>query len=142
MPHVTVTYTNELGENEVLDCEVLGPELHSLIVANSGARPEACRIRFIYPQDDWYIAGRTEETHQAVHIEIALKAGRSAEVKRALSESVLALLRTRVGPVPEFEVHFSVEVRDLDPDGYASHIESAGDVPRDAIPQGAQVTDA
>ncbi|MEV5012162.1 isomerase [Streptomyces sp. NPDC056159] len=142
MPHVTVTYTNELGENEVLDCEVLGPELHSLIVANSGARPEACRIRFIYPQDDWYIAGRTEETHQAVHIEIALKAGRSAEVKRALSESVLALLRTRVEPVPEFEVHFSVEVRDLDPDGYASHIESAGDVPRDAIPQGAQVTDA
>ncbi|MFE7235939.1 5-carboxymethyl-2-hydroxymuconate Delta-isomerase [Streptomyces sp. NPDC057596] len=142
MPHVTVTYTNELGENEVLDCEVLGPELHSLIVANSGARPEACRIRFIYPQDDWYIAGRTEETHQAVHIEIALKAGRSAEVKRALSESVLALLRTRVGPVPEFEVHFSVEVRDLDPDGYASHIESAGDVPRDATPQGAQVTDA
>ncbi|MGW4824864.1 5-carboxymethyl-2-hydroxymuconate Delta-isomerase [Streptomyces sp. NPDC004227] len=142
MPHVTVTYTNELGGNEVLDCEVLGPELHSLIVANSGARPEACRIRFIYPQDDWYIAGRTEETHQAVHIEIALKAGRSAEVKRALSESVLALLRTRVGPVREFEVHFSVEVRDLDPDGYASHIESAGDVPRDAIPQGAQVTDA
>ncbi|MFF2412579.1 5-carboxymethyl-2-hydroxymuconate Delta-isomerase [Streptomyces sp. NPDC058092] len=109
MPHVTVTYTNELAENEVLDCEVLGPELHSLIVANSGARPEACRIRFIYPQDDWYIAGRTEETHQAVHIEIALKAGRSAEVKRALSESVLALLRTHVGPVPEFEVHFSAE---------------------------------
>ncbi|MFD4973663.1 5-carboxymethyl-2-hydroxymuconate Delta-isomerase [Streptomyces sp. NPDC058424] len=137
-----MTYTNELGSNEVLDCEVLGPELHSLIVANSGARPEACRIRFVYPQDDWYIAGRTEETHQAVHIEIALKAGRSAEVKRALSESVLALLRTRLGPVPEFEVHFSVEVRDLDPDGYASHIESAGDVPRDAIPQGAQVTDA
>ncbi len=135
MPHVTVTYTNELCENEVLECEVLGPELHSLIVANSGARPEACRIRFVYPQDDWYIAGRTEETHQAVHIEIALKAGRSAEAKRALSESVLALLRTRLGPVPEFEVHFSVEVRDLDPDGYASHIESAGDVPRDAIPQ-------
>lgn len=142
MPHVTVTYTNELCENEALDWEVLGPELHSLVVANSGARPEACRIRFVYPQDDWYIAGRTEETHQAVHIEIALKAGRSAEVKRALSESVLALLRTRVGPVPEFEVHFSVEVRDLDPDGYASHIESAGDVPRDAIPQSAQVTDA
>lgn len=138
MPHVTVTYTNELCENEVLECEVLGPELHSLIVANSGARPEACRIRFVYPQDDWYIAGRTEETHQAVHIEIALKAGRSAEAKRALSESVLALLRTRLGPVPEFEVHFSVEVRDLDPDGYASHIESARDVPRDAIPQGAR----
>ncbi|MGW2899377.1 5-carboxymethyl-2-hydroxymuconate Delta-isomerase [Streptomyces sp. NPDC001212] len=133
-----MTYTNELCENEVLECEVLGPELHSLIVANSGARPEACRIRFVYPQDDWYIAGRTEETHQAVHIEIALKAGRSAEAKRALSESVLALLRTRLGPVPEFEVHFSVEVRDLDPDGYASHIESARDVPRDAIPQGAR----
>ncbi|MFE7332383.1 5-carboxymethyl-2-hydroxymuconate Delta-isomerase [Streptomyces sp. NPDC057565] len=141
MPHVTVMYTNELGGSEDL-YEVLGPELHSLIVANSGARPEACRIRFIYPQDDWYIAGRTEETHQAVHIAIALKVGRSAEVKRALSESVLALLRTRLEPVPEFEVHFSVEVRDLDPDGYASHIESAGDVPRDAIPQGAQVTDA
>ncbi|MFB7456824.1 5-carboxymethyl-2-hydroxymuconate Delta-isomerase [Streptomyces sp. NPDC056188] len=131
MPHVTVTYTNSLGDSGVLECDVLGPELHSLIVANSGARPEACRIRFIYPQDDWYIADRTEETHQAVHIEIALKAGRSAEVKRALSESVLALLRTRVGPLPEFEVHFSVEVRDLDPDGYASHIEPAGDVPQD-----------
>ncbi|MET8538277.1 hypothetical protein ABZV67_42930 [Streptomyces sp. NPDC005065] len=51
MPHVTVTYTSELGGHDVLDCEVLGPELHSLIVANSGARPEACRIRFIYPQD-------------------------------------------------------------------------------------------
>ncbi|MFJ2564430.1 5-carboxymethyl-2-hydroxymuconate Delta-isomerase [Streptomyces sp. NPDC088770] len=131
MPHVTVTYTNSLGDSGVLEYDVLGPELHALIVANSGARAEACRIRFIYPQDDWYIADRTEETHQAVHIEIALKAGRSAEVKRALSESVLALLRTRVGPLPEFEVHFSVEVRDLDPDGYASHIESAGDVPQD-----------
>ncbi|MEU3346529.1 isomerase [Streptomyces sp. NPDC006700] len=142
MPHVTVTYTNELGEYEALECEVIGPELHSLIVANSGARPEACRIRFVYPQDDWYIAGRTEDTHQAVHIEIALMPGRSAEVKRALSESVLALLRARVGPFPEFEVHFSVEVRDLDADGYASHIASAGDVPRNAIPQGSEVADA
>ena len=105
MPHVAVTYTNDLAKNEILDWDVLGPELHSLIVANSGARPEACRIRFIYPQDDWYIAGHTEATHQAVHVEIALKAGRSAEVKRALSESVLAFLRTHVGSVLEFEVH-------------------------------------
>jgi 5-carboxymethyl-2-hydroxymuconate isomerase len=140
MPYVAVTYTNELGEAEIVDPEVLGPELHSLIVAKSGARPETCRIRFIYTDDGWYIAGRTEETHQAVHIEIALEAGRSADIRRTLSESVLALFRTHLGSFPEFEVHLSVEVRDLDPDGYASHIEPARGALRDAIPHGAQAT--
>ncbi|MGW1553715.1 5-carboxymethyl-2-hydroxymuconate Delta-isomerase [Streptomyces sp. NPDC002346] len=137
MPHVTVTYTNSAAFSE----EELAPELQSLIVAISGARLEACRTRFVYPQDEWYIAGGTEKTHQAIHIEIALKVGRSAEVKRALSESVLALVRTHLGPTPQFEVHLSVEVRDIDPDGYVSHIEPVRDVPRDAIPQG-KTTDA
>jgi 5-carboxymethyl-2-hydroxymuconate isomerase len=136
MPNITVLVTDDLTEREAVDFDGLAPELQSTVVAVTGARPEACQVRFVLT-GAWYIADGTEDTHQGMHVEVALKAGRSAEVKRTLSQSVLALVRRHLAPTPEVEVHLSVEVRDIDPDGYASHVEPAQDVPEDAVPQGA-----
>jgi 5-carboxymethyl-2-hydroxymuconate isomerase len=127
MPHTTVTYTRELDGADAIDWAAFAPELQAVIVSVADARPEACRTRYCAADDDWYIAGGTQEVHQAVHIEIALKAGRAAEVKGELSRQVLALLRKHLAPTPAYELHLSVEVRDIDPAGYVSHVEPRQD---------------
>lgn len=127
MTHVTVAYTNELNGCGAFIPEDFAPRLRALLAATSGVPAGPCRIRLVYPQDEWFIEDGTEETHQAVHVEVALEADPGAMVRRTLGAAVLALLRQAVGFAPEYEVHLSVEVRALDPDGYADHITPAGD---------------
>ena len=134
MPHTTVTYTRDLVGLGAVNWAEFAPALQSVIVSVADASPQACRTRFVAPQDEWYVAGDRPDTRQAVHVEIALKAGRSAEVRGELARAVLALLRERLAPTPRFTVHLSVEVREMDPVGYASHVE-----PRVQVADGADV---
>lgn len=137
MPHTTVTYTNELADAGALDFDAFATDLQSALVSIAAAAPQACRTRLTGPGDRWHIAGGTEAAlpqslrpgrgPQAVHVEIALKAGRSAEVKGELSQAVLDLVRKHLAPVPAREVHLSVEIRDMDPAGYVSHVEPRQD---------------
>ncbi|MBM9505384.1 5-carboxymethyl-2-hydroxymuconate Delta-isomerase [Actinacidiphila acididurans] len=127
MPHTTVTYTEELAESEAFDFENFADDLHSALVTIAGAKAEACRTRFTGTEDSWFIADGDEEDFQAVHVEVAIKAGRTDEVRSELSRAVLGLIRKNLKRTPEFEVYLSVEVRDIDPVGYVSHVEPRQD---------------
>jgi 5-carboxymethyl-2-hydroxymuconate isomerase len=119
MPHTTVEYSGTLAD--AFDRPAFGKALHEALVTIAGGRAGGCKTRFVR-HDDLYIADGSP--HRAmIHVEIALLSGRSAETKRALATAVLAALREHTAPTPQFEVQFSVDMRDLDRESYVRHEE-------------------
>jgi 5-carboxymethyl-2-hydroxymuconate isomerase len=128
MPNITVTFTPEVGKAEPLDWEEFATALQALVVSLADARPEACRVLFPSPDGaGGSVAGDLDGDKQAVHVEIALKAGRSDDVRARLSRATLDLLRKHVPASRDFDLHLSVEVREIDPVGYSSHAEPRQD---------------
>ncbi|CAG6395481.1 5-carboxymethyl-2-hydroxymuconate Delta-isomerase [Streptomyces cocklensis] len=117
MPHTTVEYSGTLVE--ALDRPAFGAALHEALVTVAGGRAGGCKTRFVR-HDDLFI-GDGSAHHAMIHVEIALLSGRTPEVKRALTEAVLAALREHTAPTPQYAVQFSVDLRDLDRDAYVVH---------------------
>ncbi|MER5950658.1 5-carboxymethyl-2-hydroxymuconate Delta-isomerase [Streptomyces sp. NPDC001904] len=113
MPNITVDHS--AGLDDRIDRAALAGAVHQACVDTVSARTAACKTRF--RRADETVVGDGTEPADLVHIEIALLSGRTEEVKKALTEAVLALLPTHIKN-PE-GAHFSVEVRDLEP-GYKS----------------------
>ncbi|MCL2734309.1 MAG: 5-carboxymethyl-2-hydroxymuconate Delta-isomerase [Actinomycetia bacterium] len=117
MPHISVEYSaNAAGS---FDPASLAKDLHEAVVSLAGGRAGGCKTRFVR-HDEVYIADGSPD-HAMIHAEIALLSGRPAETKRALSEAALELLRRHTAPMSQFEVQFSVDIRDLDRDAYTRH---------------------
>ncbi|MEV3853422.1 5-carboxymethyl-2-hydroxymuconate Delta-isomerase [Streptomyces sp. NPDC050095] len=119
MPNITVDYSADLDDR--LDRAGLAGAVHQACVDTVAARTAACKTRF-RPAAETVVGDGAEGAH-VVHIEIALLAGRTAEAKTALTESVLALLPAHLKQ-PD-GVHLSVEVRDLEP-AYKSAVGQGG----------------
>jgi 5-carboxymethyl-2-hydroxymuconate isomerase len=119
MPHIRVEYSAELAD--AFDRAGFAKDAHATIVEVAGGRAAGCKSRFVR-LDDTYIADGSPH-YTMIHAEIALLAGRSAQTKRELSGQALALLRRHTAPAPQFEVQFSVDVRDLDTESYERHEE-------------------
>lgn len=137
MPHTTVEFSADLGS--AFDNVAFAEELHPLIAAIAGARVGGCVTRMLYPDfihDEYLYIADGSSYHAVIHVEIALLSGRTTEVKRELSQAVLALVRTHTAPAPGFEIQMSVEVRDIDRQTYANHTEPLRDAaPEDAVPE-------
>lgn len=132
MPHTTLEFSNVLVENDHFDRSGFVEELHPLIVSIAGGRLEACKTRMLYPDfidvDYLHIAdGAPYRT--MIHVEIALLAGRSPQVKAKLSQAVLDLVRKHTAAAPQIEIQMSVEIRDIDHEAYSSHTEPLRDAP-------------
>jgi len=119
MPHISVEYSANLAN--AVDFPALAKDLHETIATVAGGRAGGCKSRFVR-HDDYYIADGTPH-YAMLHAEISLLSGRAPETKRELSEAALLLLRKHTTPTPQFEVQFSVDIRDLDRDSYARHDE-------------------
>ena len=119
MPHISVEYSANLAG--AIDLPALGEDLHQTIVAVADGRAGGCKTRFVR-HDAYYIADGTPH-YAMLHAEIALLSGRTTATKRELSEAALLLLRKHTTPTPQFEVQFSVDIRDLDRDSYTRHDE-------------------
>ncbi|WUH93877.1 5-carboxymethyl-2-hydroxymuconate Delta-isomerase [Streptomyces sp. NBC_00433] len=120
MPHTTVEYSGTLAD--ALDRPAFGKALHEALVTVAGGRADGCKTRFVRHDDLWIGDGSPDRA--MVHVEIALLSGRTPEVKRALTEAVLAALRDSTAPTPRHEVQFSVDLRDLDRESYVRHEEA------------------
>ncbi|MFB7560289.1 5-carboxymethyl-2-hydroxymuconate Delta-isomerase [Streptomyces brevispora] len=111
MPQITVDYSAHL--DETFDHHGFAGALHPLIAETVTTKIAACKTRF----------RRVEETAVAdapdgdaiVHVEIALLAGRTPEIKARLTESVVELLAGHIEPTDGLTLHLSAETRDLDP---------------------------
>ncbi|WP_372347270.1 5-carboxymethyl-2-hydroxymuconate Delta-isomerase [Streptomyces sp. KL116D] len=107
MPQITVDYS--AGLDDRLDRAGLAGAVHQAAVDTVAARIPACKTRFRRAEET--VVGDADAP--VLHVEVALLAGRTEEAKAALADAVLGLLPAHV-KAPE-GVHFSAEVRDLEP---------------------------
>jgi 5-carboxymethyl-2-hydroxymuconate isomerase len=119
MPHTTVEYSGTLAE--AFDRPGFGKALHEALVTVAGGRAAGCKTRFVRHDELWIADGSPH--HAMIHIEIGLLSGRTPEVKRTLTEAVLAAVREHTAPTPQYEVQFSVDLRDLDREAFVGHAE-------------------
>jgi 5-carboxymethyl-2-hydroxymuconate isomerase len=117
MPHITVDHSASLTAS--FDRPGFARALHPLLTEVAGAAVGDCKTRFRSVDETFVGAG--DPGHAVIHIEVALKRGRTEEVKAEVAQAVLALLRKHVGTGPDVTAHASVEVRDLE-DAYRKHV--------------------
>ncbi|WP_397449335.1 5-carboxymethyl-2-hydroxymuconate Delta-isomerase [Pseudomonas sp. NA-150] len=118
MPHVTMEYTANLPQLDVAKTLlVLNQTL--LISGHFGAEMD---IKNRAIPLEFFQVGTTAASRGFVHVKLALLSGRSAEVKKVLSESLLTALRDSATWPAEVEVQLSVEVVDLDRESYAKAV--------------------
>ena len=114
MPHVTVEYTENVAE--AFDRRAFAAGTHEALVRIAGGRAGGCKTRFV-PLGETFIADGADG-HAMIHVAIGILSGRTPEVKRELTEAVLALLHKHTAAVPRVELQLSVELRDLDRETY------------------------
>ncbi|WP_151773002.1 5-carboxymethyl-2-hydroxymuconate Delta-isomerase [Streptomyces abyssomicinicus] len=117
MPHITVDHSGSLTAS--FDRPGFARALHPLVAEIAKTSAAGCKTRF-RRVDETFVADGAPE-HAVIHVDVALKPGRTGAVKAELTEAVLALLLKHVAPTPGVTVHASVDLRELD-DAYAKHI--------------------
>lgn len=114
MPHVFLEYTPNLP----FEAEKALLRINHALVA-SGQFGAEFDIKSRAQKLSIFRVGTGLSERGFVHVKLALLSGRSPEIKRQLSESLLAAIKD-LGNWPEgVEVQLSVEVVDLDRDAYA-----------------------
>lgn len=115
MPHLHLEYTTNLTQ---LDTDKALLRLNHALVASGqfGAefdiKSRACKV-------ESFRVGTGLNERGFVAVRLALLSGRSAQVKKQLSESLLAVLQD-LGAWPEgVQVQLSVELLDIDRDSYS-----------------------
>ncbi|OEJ96517.1 5-carboxymethyl-2-hydroxymuconate Delta-isomerase [Streptomyces thermolilacinus] len=111
MPQITVDYSAALHDS--FDRRGYAKALHPVVVDTVAARAEACKTRVRAVED--FTVGDGTGGDAVVHVEIALAAGRTEEVKGRLAQAAAALVRDFLPAADGPAVHISAEVRDLDP---------------------------
>lgn len=115
MPHLLVEYTPNLPE---LDADKALLRLNHALVA-SGQFAAEFDIKSRALRLDAFRVGTGLGERAFVHVKLALLSGRSPEIKRQLSESLLAVLKDLCAWPAGVQVQLSVEVVDLDRVAYA-----------------------
>lgn len=119
MPQLEIEYSAKLPIAEELS--KLAPDLHYIIARETGAELSSFKTR-LSPLENVVIADG-DDKHAMVHLDLRLLSGRSDAAKYAAGTVALAALRDRLEwLVREYEVQFSVEVRDLDRAHYHKHV--------------------
>jgi 5-carboxymethyl-2-hydroxymuconate isomerase len=116
MPHLNLEYSANI--DQAVDFSGLFRELHQVLNEAGGVSLNNCKSR-ARTLETFYI-GDGSETHALVHLEIALLAGRSMEIKNAITGGALEVLQKHYQASLEVcDLQISVELRDIDRDPYA-----------------------
>jgi 5-carboxymethyl-2-hydroxymuconate isomerase len=110
MPHLTLEYTANLWETPP-NRELL-LSLHRLLESVAEIKIENCKSRW-RELDDWVVADG-EGDLAFVHLDIRFLEGRQEEVKRAVGEEAVDILKAHFQPLPEgLDLQITVEVQDI-----------------------------
>ena len=115
MPHLTLEHSRNLPA--AVDVYAVLRRLHEAVCASGLFRPADVKSRAVA-----HGAFHVGETPDAafVHVEVAILSGRDAEVRKALGERLLAVLREELAvPLADVPRALTVEVREMDRDTYA-----------------------
>lgn len=114
MPHMTVEYTNNLqavNEGALLDA------LNAAVCTHASVADEADVKSRITPLSHYRI-GLNSAGRAFAHVELRLMAGRTAEMKKELSDRIAAVLKAQIPAQAGLEVQLSVDIVDMDKPSY------------------------
>ena len=115
MPHLHMEYTANLTD---LNADVALMRLNNTLVG-SGQFATEFDIKSRAVKVETFKVGTALAERAFVHVKLALLSGRSAEIKKQLSESLLAVVRDLCEWPSSIEVQLCVEILDIDRDSYS-----------------------
>lgn len=115
MPHLHMEYTANLSK---LNADVALMRLNNALMA-SGQFASEFDIKSRAVRVESFKVGTALGERAFVHIKLALLSGRSAEIKRQLSQSLLAVLQDLCEWPANVEVQLCAEILDIDRESYA-----------------------
>ncbi|MBA1241856.1 5-carboxymethyl-2-hydroxymuconate Delta-isomerase [Pseudomonas japonica] len=114
MPHLHLEYTRNLTG---LEPEKLLLKLnHSLMASGQFAHEVDIKARAV--QLDHFRVGIGLGERAFVYVKLAILSGRSAEVKRKLSEGLLGALQEGISAPPGLDLQLGVDIVDMDREAY------------------------
>lgn len=117
MPHVILEYSSNICEQPV--ASVLMPRIHRLISQVGSINIEDFKGRLI-SREEFAVADGGSANWAFVHLELALLSGRPPELKKEISEKVLAFLLDEFREtVSKKRTSVTVELRDIDRNCYS-----------------------
>lgn len=112
MPHLTLEYTRNLDLDPEAALRQLNEEMYaSGLFAETGIKSRAIVL------DHWRV-GIADVPRAFAHVRVALLGGRPPEVRRALAERLLVVLRANCGGADAREVQLCVETLEIDGPSY------------------------
>lgn len=114
MPHLHMEYTANLPE---LNADVALIRLNNTLVA-SGEFAAEYDIKSRAVKVETFKVGTALGERAFVHVKLALLSGRSAQIKKQLSESLLAVVQDLCKWPTGVEVQLAVELLDIDRESY------------------------
>ena len=115
MPHLHMEYTANLTD---LNADVALMRLNNTLVG-SGQFSAEFDIKSRAVKVETYKVGTALAERAFVHVKLALLSGRSAQIKKQLSESLLAVVQDLCEWPSDIEVQLCVEILDIDRDSYS-----------------------
>ncbi|QBF25672.1 5-carboxymethyl-2-hydroxymuconate Delta-isomerase [Pseudomonas tructae] len=114
MPHLHVEYSDNLKN---LDVDRLLLRLNHALAGSGQFEELDIKSRAVALAS--FRVGVASVARAFAHIKLALLGGRSAEIKRQLSASLLEVLKEAVPSTPGLDIQLCVEVIDIDRDSYS-----------------------
>ncbi|MEB0223955.1 5-carboxymethyl-2-hydroxymuconate Delta-isomerase [Pseudomonas sp. 10S4] len=114
MPHLHMEYTANLPE---LNADVALIRLNNTLVA-SGQFAAEFDIKSRAIKVETFKVGTSLGERAFVHVKLALLSGRSPQIKKQLSESLLAVVQELCEWPKDVEVQLCVEILDIDRESY------------------------
>ena len=115
MPHLHMEYTANLTD---LNADVALMRLNNALVG-SGQFAAEFDIKSRAVKVETFKVGTALAERAFVHVKLALLSGRSAQIKKQLSESLLAVVQDLCEWPSDIEVQLCVEILDIDRDSYS-----------------------
>ncbi|TQF02605.1 5-carboxymethyl-2-hydroxymuconate Delta-isomerase [Kitasatospora acidiphila] len=129
MPHLVLEYSGNIRE-AIDPADVLG-KLHAALTDAGGFRHQDFKSRAV--RMDRYFIGDGSYEQSFVNLDIRTFAGKSAEVRAAVSEAALAvLIEAFATTLRETACDISVQITDLDRTSYARSRSADHQIPRAA----------
>ncbi|MBF8730603.1 5-carboxymethyl-2-hydroxymuconate Delta-isomerase [Pseudomonas guariconensis] len=115
MPHLNLEYSDNLAD---LNVDLLLMRLNHTLVG-SGQFADELDIKSRAQAFSHYRVGTAPVERAFAHVRLAILSGRSPEVKKQLSASLLAVLQEAIAAREGLDIQLCVEVLDIDRESYA-----------------------
>lgn len=110
MPQITLEYTGNLWETPPNRDLLLS--IHRLLESAAGIKIGNCKSRW-RELEDW-VVGDGEGESAFVHLDMRILEGRQEELKRAMGEGAVRILKAHFQPLPEgVDLQITVEVQEM-----------------------------